>query len=144
LKMKIFPNIVERLRVRLRMRSLVFFTSPNPSSLTTALGSTWTLTERSIRNLPGNKGRPVCKDDNLTAIYELIIKKMWGPRRLTTLCASTVCYRYSFTYNNYQHSLGGKKKDIDRKNCLIYVQLQRSTFTLKNTVIRNSAILQVS
>jgi hypothetical protein len=37
-----------------------------------ALGSTQPLTEMSIRNLPGGKGRPTRKADNLTAIYELI------------------------------------------------------------------------
>jgi hypothetical protein len=39
-----------------------------------ALGSTQPLTEMSIRNLPGGKGRPARKAD------------MWEPRRLTTLC----------------------------------------------------------
>jgi hypothetical protein len=35
-----------------------FFNSPNPSSPTTALGSTKLLTEMSTRNLPGGKERP--------------------------------------------------------------------------------------
>jgi hypothetical protein len=35
-----------------------------------ALGSIQPLTEMSIRYLPGNKGRPVRKAENLTAIYE--------------------------------------------------------------------------
>jgi hypothetical protein len=43
-------------------------------------------------------GRPVRKADNFTAICELIVYKMWVPRRLTTLCASTACYRDSFTF----------------------------------------------
>jgi hypothetical protein len=38
-----------------------------------ALGSTQPLTEMSARNLPGGKGRPVRKTDNLTAIYEPIV-----------------------------------------------------------------------
>jgi hypothetical protein len=63
-----------------------------------ALGSTQPLTEMSTRNLPGSKGRPVRKADNLTAIYEPIVQKMWEPRRLTTLWASTECYRDSFTF----------------------------------------------
>jgi hypothetical protein len=50
-----------------------FFNLPNPSSLTMALGSTHPLTEMSTRNLPGDKGRPVRKADNLTAIYEPIV-----------------------------------------------------------------------
>jgi hypothetical protein len=35
---------------------------------------------------------------NLTAICEPIVKKMWDPRRLTTLWASTACYRDIFTF----------------------------------------------
>jgi hypothetical protein len=61
-----------------------------------ALGSTQPLTKMSTRNLPGGKGRPGRKTDNLTAICELIVWKMWEPRRLTTLCAFTACYRDSF------------------------------------------------
>jgi hypothetical protein len=38
-----------------------------------ALWSTQTLTEMSTRNLPGGKGRPARKADNLTAICEPII-----------------------------------------------------------------------
>jgi hypothetical protein len=42
-----------------------------------ALGSTKPLiSEMSIRNLLGDKGRPERKADNLTAIYELIVYKM--------------------------------------------------------------------
>jgi hypothetical protein len=52
------------------------------------LVSTQPLTEMSIRNIPGGKGRPVPKADNLTAICELI---------LTTVWASATCYRNSFT-----------------------------------------------
>jgi hypothetical protein len=37
-----------------------------------ALGSTHPLTEMSNRNLPGSKGRPVLKADNITAICEPI------------------------------------------------------------------------
>jgi hypothetical protein len=48
---------------------LDFFNSPNTSSCTMALGSTQPLTEMSTRNLPGGKGRPARKADNLTAIY---------------------------------------------------------------------------
>jgi hypothetical protein len=63
-----------------------------------ALGSTHPLTEMSTRNLPGGKGRPVRKADNLTAICEAIVYKMWEPRRLATLWASMACYRDSFTF----------------------------------------------
>jgi hypothetical protein len=46
---------------------------PNPSSRTMALGSTQLLTEMSTRNLPGGKGRPARKADNLAAICEPIV-----------------------------------------------------------------------
>jgi hypothetical protein len=67
-------------------------------------GSIQPLTEMSIRNLPGVKERPARKADNLTAICEPILYKMWDPRRLTTLWASTAWYRDSFTFffNFYQ------------------------------------------
>jgi hypothetical protein len=54
-----------------------------------ALGSTQLLTELSTRNYSGGKGRPARKADNLTFICEPIISKMWDPRHLTTLWAST-------------------------------------------------------
>jgi hypothetical protein len=51
----------------------------------------------SITNLFEGKGRPVRRADNLTAICEPIVReKMWKPRCLTTLWASTACYRDSF------------------------------------------------
>jgi hypothetical protein len=62
-----------------------------------ALGSTQPLTETSFMNLPKGKGRPVRKADNLTAICEPIIWKMWEPRRLTNLWDSMACYRDNFT-----------------------------------------------
>jgi hypothetical protein len=37
------------------------------------LGSTQPLTETSTRNLPGGKGRPVRRADNLAAIFEPIV-----------------------------------------------------------------------
>jgi hypothetical protein len=46
----------------------------------------------------GGKGRPARKADNLTAICEPIFYKMWDPLRLTTLWASTACYRDIFTF----------------------------------------------
>jgi hypothetical protein len=60
-----------------------------------ALGSTQSLTEMSTRNLPGGKGLPARKAENLTTICELIIWNMWEPRHLTTIWASTACYRDS-------------------------------------------------
>jgi hypothetical protein len=61
-----------------------------------ALESTLHVTEMSTRNLPGDKERPVHKADNLTAICEPIGYKMWKPRRLKTLLASTVYYSHTF------------------------------------------------
>jgi hypothetical protein len=62
-----------------------------------ALRSTKPLTEMSASNLLGGKGRPARKANNLTAICKPIIKKLWEPRRLTTLWASTARYKDSFT-----------------------------------------------
>jgi hypothetical protein len=43
------------------------------------------------------KGRPEYNSDNLTAICELIIYKIWELRCLTTLWVSTSCYGDIFT-----------------------------------------------
>jgi hypothetical protein len=43
------------------------------------------------RTLPGGKRRSASKVDNLTAICEPIVWKMWEPRRLTTLWTFTAC-----------------------------------------------------
>jgi hypothetical protein len=68
-----------------------------------ALGSTQPLIEMSVRSRPGGKGQPVHKADNLTAICEPIVQKMWEFRRLTTVWASTACYRDSFTFFTLLH-----------------------------------------
>jgi hypothetical protein len=62
------------------------------------LWSTQPLTEMSTRNLPGGKGEPARKPDNLTAICEPTVYEIWEPRRLTILWASTACYTDSFTF----------------------------------------------
>jgi hypothetical protein len=69
-------------RVRFPMRSLNCIDLPNPSGRNMALGPTQPLTEMSTRNLPGGKGRPARKADNLTAICEPIVWKMWCDCRL--------------------------------------------------------------
>jgi hypothetical protein len=46
----------------------------------------------------GSKGWPPRKADNLTAICEPIVEKMWEPRRLITKWASTARYMGSFTF----------------------------------------------
>jgi hypothetical protein len=66
------------------------------------LGSTQPLTEISTRNFPGGKGWPELKTDSLTATCGPVVCKMCEPRRLTTLSASTVCYRDSFTMETYR------------------------------------------
>jgi hypothetical protein len=47
-----------------------FFNLPNPSSRTTALGSTQPRTKMSTRNLPGGKKLPARRADNLPTICE--------------------------------------------------------------------------
>jgi hypothetical protein len=82
-----------RTRIRLPMRSLDF----SLDLILPALTSTQLLTEKSKMNLPwGVKGgRPARKADSLTAICEVIVQKMWEPRRLSTLWATTTYYRDS-------------------------------------------------
>jgi hypothetical protein len=70
-----------------------------------ALESTQPLTEMSTRNLPGGKGRPAHKADKLTAVYESTVKKMWEPQNVTTLWASTACYREIFFLTRFQWTL---------------------------------------
>jgi hypothetical protein len=53
----------------------------NRFNYTIALWSTQPLKEMSTRNLPGSKGRQARKSDNLTAICEPIVYKMWEPPR---------------------------------------------------------------
>jgi hypothetical protein len=62
-----------------------------------ALGSTQPLTEMSTGNLPWGKWRPA-HEDNLTAIYEPIVWKMWEPRRLTNPLGFHGLLRDSFTF----------------------------------------------
>jgi hypothetical protein len=83
-----------RSRVRFPMRSLNF----SIVLIFPALESAQLLTEMSIMNLPGGKERLARKADNLNAICEPIVLKMWEPRRLTTLWASTACYRDSLFF----------------------------------------------
>jgi hypothetical protein len=45
-----------------------------------------------------SSARKARKADNLTAICEPIVSKIWEPRRLTTLWAFTTCYRDIFTF----------------------------------------------
>jgi hypothetical protein len=47
------------------------------------------------------KGQPARKADNLTAICEPIVWKMWEPRCITNLWTFTACYSDSFTFLTY-------------------------------------------
>jgi hypothetical protein len=51
---------------------------------------------------PGDKGRPAREANNLTAIYEPIVYKMWEPQHFTTLWASSACYKDIFTFLNME------------------------------------------
>jgi hypothetical protein len=75
------------------------FNLPSPSGHTTVLGSIQPLTDRLPGTFPGVKGgRLKRKADNLTAIYEPIVHRMWEPRSLTTMWVSMVWHRDSFCF----------------------------------------------
>jgi hypothetical protein len=63
-----------------------FINLPNPSSRTMTLGLTQPLTEMSTMNLPGGKGRPVCKADNLASICEPIVWRKCGSLDVSQPC----------------------------------------------------------
>jgi hypothetical protein len=56
----------------------------------------------SIKDISGGKGRPARKADNLTAICETIVYKIWEPHHLTTLWGSTAWYRDIFALQTEQ------------------------------------------
>jgi hypothetical protein len=62
------------------------------------LGSTQPLIEMSSGIFLRGKGRHARKADNLTAICEPIVYKIWEPRLLTSLWASATSYWDKFTY----------------------------------------------
>jgi hypothetical protein len=84
-------------RVRVLMR-WIFFSLPNPSSHTMALGLTQPLTEMSTRNLSGEVNGGWRVRLTLRHLWADCLEKMWKPRRLTTLRAFMACYRDSFTF----------------------------------------------
>jgi hypothetical protein len=69
-----------------------------------ALGSTQPLTEISTRNLPGGKGRPARKADNLTVICEsdclenmdLDVSQIYGPPQSVTGIALSFLIFYAY------------------------------------------------
>jgi hypothetical protein len=56
-----------------------------------ALGSTQPLTEMSTRNFPGGKKRPARRAENIAAICEPNVCKLWELQPLTTLRPTTAC-----------------------------------------------------
>jgi hypothetical protein len=58
-----------------------FFSLPNPSSRTMALGSNWPLTKMSTRNLPGGEKRPVRRAKQPCRHLCAKCLKMWEPQR---------------------------------------------------------------
>jgi hypothetical protein len=63
----------------------------------------------------GSRARPVCKADNICAIYEPNVYKLWDPKHLTTLQASTACYGDSFTL--WRRSVLPVRYELDCKYC---------------------------
>jgi hypothetical protein len=69
----------------------------------------------STRNPLGGKGRPARGAENLIAICEPIIQKIWEPRRLTTLLAFMAFYRDNSTFTYIYHSMLHNNISIDPK-----------------------------
>jgi hypothetical protein len=63
----------------------------------------------------GSKVRRMHRSDNLTAIYEPIVLKIWDPQYLTTLYISTACYGVSFTL--WEQSVLSVRYELDCKYC---------------------------
>jgi hypothetical protein len=55
-------------------------------------------TQPQTEDLSAAKARTAHKVDNLTAICESIVRKIWDPRHVTTLWDSTSCYKDRVTF----------------------------------------------
>jgi hypothetical protein len=62
-------------------------------------GSNQPLTERSTRNFPRGKKRQARRSDNLAAICEPNVCKLWEPQPLTSLRATTACTGIALPYS---------------------------------------------
>jgi hypothetical protein len=120
-----------------------FFSLPNPSSHTVALGSTQPLTKTSTRNLLGGEGRPGRKADNLTAICELIAYKDVGsstshnPMGLHNLITGPVnrnllqLFDFDFSQDpGVREAYARLARHPDSRNCLM--RTDRPTHGLRN------------
>jgi hypothetical protein len=72
---------------------IAFFNVPNPSNCSMVLRSAEPLTEMCTWTVSRSKGLPVGQADNLTAICDPIIKKMWELQHLAAVWANTAFYR---------------------------------------------------
>jgi hypothetical protein len=71
-----------------------------------------------------SKAQAAREADNLTAICDATVQKMWGPKRLTTLQASTACNRSgSALFQRLLH----KKTVNDKLHIIILIRRSYST-----------------
>jgi hypothetical protein len=105
------------------------FDWPNPSSCTIAPGSTQPLVEMSTRNLPGGKGWPTHRADNLTAVSQLSrkcgsldISKPYGSPEPVTGTALLLQYCRNYTLVTvvnkacHQYNLWSAQQSISMKH----------------------------
>jgi hypothetical protein len=92
-----------------------------------ALGSTQPLTEMSTRNLLGGKKWPAHRADNLAAICELIVLKMWVPQPLATLRVSTACIGITLPFYGTWKSPNPYIRNITHNSFKLYLSHCPST-----------------
>jgi hypothetical protein len=82
-----------------------------------ASGSTQLLTEMSMRNLPRGKAWLARNLTTSPPSVTPLIRKMWGPQRLTALWASMACYRDGYLLLKLQDRQSAYAKDT-KLSCL--------------------------